>query len=162
MQSYPYVHLRIPGRGRLTLSPDGLRRALESGRLPATADVWLAPIGAWIPLAKHQRLATLPPVRPVTGISAVAVEEKPTNPTPPPALPHDDLAIERFSADHLIVSENVDNREEPLVSRMVLASQKHAESGAEPGQGPQVITGAALVSPWRLGNSAIQSWASSL
>lgn len=157
MKSYPYVHLRIPGRGRLTLSmPDGVSRALQSGRLPATAHVWLAPIGAWIPLARHQGLARLQPVQPA------AVEEFPTDAAPTPVSPHDGLAIERFSADHLIISENADNSEEPLVSRMVLASQKHGGSDAEPEQGPLVITGAALVSPWRSGNSAIQSWASSL
>lgn len=159
MQSYPYVHLRIPGRGRLTLSPGGVRRGLESGRLPPTADVWLAPIGAWIPLTKHKGLARLQSVRPVP---AVAVEEIPTATMPTPLPPHDDLAIERFSADHLIVSENVELREEPLVSRMVLASKKDEETEAESVHGPLVITGAAMVSPWRLGNSAIQSWASSL
>ncbi|HEV8125557.1 MAG TPA: hypothetical protein VGP80_15010 [Gemmatimonadales bacterium] len=113
MKSYPYVHLRIPGRGRVTLSlPDGVRRALESGRLPATADVWLDPIGAWIPLGQHKMLARLQSISAAAKAATVALTVIP----PPP--PQDDLAIERFSADHLNSSKIDERREEPLVSQM--------------------------------------------
>lgn len=135
MQSYPYVHLRIPGRGRVTLSlPDGVRRALESGRLPATADVWLDPIGAWIPLGQHRLLNRL------QAISAVPKAATDTVTTPPP--PKDDLPIERFSADHLRASKIEEKREEQLVSRMGSDSLKQGETAVEPSHGPHVLSGA--------------------
>ncbi|MEP7326356.1 MAG: hypothetical protein ABI836_10440 [Gemmatimonadota bacterium] len=99
MEESKYLHFRIQGRGRLTLSiPDGVGRALQSGRLPLTADVWLDALGVWIPMARHPEVARCQAAPP--------------------------LVIERFSADHLVIREPEEvgeTSEELLVSRVAEA-----------------------------------------
>jgi hypothetical protein len=55
-----YLHVHIPGRGRVTLSlPGGIERAILSGRLPADAQVWHERKECWIPLAHHPVMTQL-------------------------------------------------------------------------------------------------------
>lgn len=183
MENSPYVHVRIPGRGRATLSLPGVSRALQSGRLGRNAEAWLDPVGAWIPMQRHPVLA--------------------------PIVTDQELVIERFSAEHLIVSELVEAKPEPMVSRMLVAGrtlEREEESAIEsdwdheefdlgpltmitaddsplspdlaqfverysPNQErreavrtsrPVRMSGATQASPWRMGVTAVQRWASSL
>lgn len=55
-----YLHVHIPGRGRVTLSlPGGIERAIISGRLPANAMVWHERKECWISLARHPVVSQL-------------------------------------------------------------------------------------------------------
>jgi hypothetical protein len=49
-----YLHVHIPGRGRLTLSlPDGVARALRDGRLPDDTEAWYPDLKVWVLLTLH-------------------------------------------------------------------------------------------------------------
>jgi hypothetical protein len=99
MNTPPYIHFRIPGLGRVTLScPAGVRRALETGRLAADSEVWMEVQGDWLPMGRHLEVARLMGSTTSAPAKPVAV------------LPEDELVIERFSADHLAV------RDEPVDS----------------------------------------------
>ena len=55
-----YLHVHLPGRGRLTLSyPAGVERAITSGRLTADAEVWYEQIDLWVSIARHPGMAGL-------------------------------------------------------------------------------------------------------
>ena len=99
MKTAHYIHFRIPGLGRVTLScPDGVRRALETGRLAANSEVWMDVQGDWIPMDGHPDVAQL----------MASTTLAPAKPVEVP--PEDELVIERFSAEHLAV------RDEPVES----------------------------------------------
>ncbi len=87
-----YLHVRIPGRGRITLSlPRGVERAIVSGRLPADAEVWHSALDIWLPLTRH------PGVRRLLRIAALdrqphqpvreAVPAQPADPAQLPLIP---------------------------------------------------------------------------
>ena len=60
MDQYHFLHVRIPGRGRLTLSlPGGIARAFLAGRLPETAEAWDDAKVAWVPWRDHPAVAAL-------------------------------------------------------------------------------------------------------
>lgn len=55
-----YLHVHLPGRGRLTLSfPAGMERAIVSGRITADALVWYEQINLWVSIARHPGMAGL-------------------------------------------------------------------------------------------------------
>ena len=55
-----YLHVHLPGRGRLTLSfPAGVERAIIRGRITADAEVWYEQINLWVSIARHPGLAGL-------------------------------------------------------------------------------------------------------
>jgi hypothetical protein len=63
MNDSSYLHLKIPGRGRLTLSYAGVSRALRAGKLPLTAEAWLESVEVWLPLDRHPIVSALSRVR---------------------------------------------------------------------------------------------------
>jgi hypothetical protein len=55
-----FLHVHLPGRGRVTLSlPGGIERAIIRGQLPADAQVWYDPIRLWISIARHPEVIRL-------------------------------------------------------------------------------------------------------
>jgi hypothetical protein len=55
-----YLHVHLPGRGRVTLSlPSGVERAIISGKLTADAQVWYEQINLWISISRHPGVAAL-------------------------------------------------------------------------------------------------------
>ena len=55
-----YLHVHLPGRGRVTLSlPSGVERAILSGKLTADAQVWYEQISLWVSISRHPVLAGL-------------------------------------------------------------------------------------------------------
>jgi hypothetical protein len=55
-----FLHVHLPGRGRLTLSyPAGVERAIIGGRLTADAEVWYEQINLWVSIARHPGMASL-------------------------------------------------------------------------------------------------------
>lgn len=55
-----YLHVHLPGRGRVTLSlPSGVERALISGKLTADALAWYEQINLWVSISRHPGLARL-------------------------------------------------------------------------------------------------------
>ena len=74
MDRSQYLHVHLPGRGRLTLSvPSGVERALISGKLTADAEVWYDQIQLWVKISRHPEMARL-----------LQLVELPTSPTPEP------------------------------------------------------------------------------
>jgi len=96
MKTTPYIHFRIPGLGRVTLScPEGICRALKTGRLAPNSEVWMDVQGDWIPMGQHPEVVRL--IRTTTSAPVIPVE----------APPEDELVIERFSAEHLAVRDEL-------------------------------------------------------
>ena len=55
-----YLHVHLPGRGRLTLSlPSGVERAIISGKLTADALVWYEQLDLWVSISRHPGMAGL-------------------------------------------------------------------------------------------------------
>ena len=55
-----YLHVHLPGRGRLTLSvPTGVERAIVSGRLTTDAQVWYEQLNLWVSISRHPEMARL-------------------------------------------------------------------------------------------------------
>jgi hypothetical protein len=60
MDRSQYLHVHLPGRGRLTLSvPTGVERALLSGKLTADAEVWYDQLQLWVKISRHPEMARL-------------------------------------------------------------------------------------------------------
>jgi hypothetical protein len=60
MERSHYLHVHLPGRGRLTLSlPAGVERAIVSGKLTADAEVWHEQLRLWISVTRHPGMARL-------------------------------------------------------------------------------------------------------
>lgn len=49
-----YIHVHLPGRGRVTLSfPAGIERAIVSGLLTADAEAWYEQLNLWVSISRH-------------------------------------------------------------------------------------------------------------
>jgi hypothetical protein len=149
-----YIHVHLPGRGRLTLSlPSGVERAIISGKLTADAQVWYEQLNLWVSISRHPRMASL--------LSLVQLPTTPPSPRPEapelfdlelPQKVEAPAAIQSQDPDQLplIVLEEVDEYREfsEFLRRSSQAEERRVtvrRSGAVRSSGPArvVVAGAA-------------------
>jgi hypothetical protein len=78
MERSHYLHVHLPGRGRVTLSlPSGVERAIVSGKLTADAQVWHEHLRLWVSVTRHPRMAGLLSLVQLPGAPAAAEPPEP-------------------------------------------------------------------------------------
>lgn len=99
-----YLHVHLPGRGRVTLSlPAGIERAIVSGLLTADAEAWYEQLNLWVSISRHPAMVHLLsmvqlPSSPSASLPATQEPldlelELPPIPEPPVRLAIDDSSL---------------------------------------------------------------------
>ncbi len=93
MDQSNYLHVRVSGKNRLTLSLTGIERAVRNGRLTQDAEAWLDFVDGWVPLDSHPAVLGRGAGVAVAETAVMVEEDEPL------------VEIEQFSAEHLTISD---------------------------------------------------------